>query len=859
MSTGDLQQASGEGGQPGAGSLWTRLPPGGGDADALLDAFLGWVGARGLELYPAQEEAILELLSERHVVLATPTGSGKSLVATALLFRALASGGRAFYTCPIKALVSEKFFELCQAFGPERVGMLTGDASINRDAPLICCTAEILSNLALREGGAAGVRFAVMDEFHFYADPERGLAWQVPLLALPDTQFLLMSATLGDMSAISESLRRLSAREVSVVRSAERPVPLDYSYRELPLTQSIASLVEEDKAPIYVVSFTQRECAELAQALTSLSLMPRERRQELGAAISGFRFDSPFGKDLRRCLGHGIGLHHAGLLPKYRRLVERLAQAGKLAVICGTDTLGVGINVPIRSVLFTKLCKFDGTQTRRLSVRELQQIAGRAGRRGYDQRGSVVCQAPEHVIENKLLEGKVGGDAKKKRKLTYKKPPERGYVHWDEAVFMKLVQGVPEPLASQFRVDHGMLLELLERPPEVAPRGYRALVRLIAECHERDAIKARLRARSKQLFKALRQAEVVHLRLRPSRRSSEAVISEDLQRDFSLHHSLSLYLVEALHVLDPEAPGYALDVLSFVEAILENPAVVLQAQAKKARDEVFQRLKADGVEYEQRMAELDKVSYPKPNAELIYGTFDAYAGHHPWLESDNIRPKSIARDMVERYLSFTDYVKEYGLSRAEGVLLRYLSEAYKTLLQSVPDPCWNDELIDLAAFLRSTLQRVDSSLVEEWERMLSPQPQEPAEDVRRVHALAHDPRMLGSRIRSEMHMLVKALAARDYEQAAACVRADAPERFTAERFEQAMEPFFAAHPSLVADARARQSQWTIVEPLQPRLWRVRQVLLDPEQDNDFYLEARVDLRGPSEPEGPLVELLDVAR
>jgi len=470
----------------------------------------------------------------------------------------------------------------------------------------------------------------------------------------------------------------------------------------------------------------------------------------------------------------------------------------------------------------------------------------------------VVCLAPEHVIENKLLEGKVGGDAKKKRKLTYKKPPERGYVHWDEAVFEKLRTSPPEPLVSRFRVDHGMLLELLERPDDVSPRSYRALVRLISDCHERDAIKARLRLRSKELFKSLRAAEVVRLRPLPSGRASEAVIDEGLQVDFSLHHSLSLYLVEALDVLDPEAPGYALDVLSFVEAILENPGVVLDAQAHKARDALFHKLKAEGVEYEQRMAELDKVSYPKPNAELIYQTFDDYAPHHPWLGSENIRPKSIARDMVERYLSFNDYVKEYGLARAEGVLLRYLSQAYKTVLQSVPDPCWNDELVDIVGFMRATLERVDSSLLEEWERLLDPEAEPEPGTTRRVHALAGDPRMLGSRVRSELHMLLKALAARDYEEAAAGLRADGAEPWTAERLEQALEPFFAEHEQLVADARARQTQWTILEPLEPRLYRVRQILLDPADHNDFYLEARVDLRD-GEPEGPLVELLELAR
>jgi superfamily II RNA helicase len=840
------------------GALAARLPPEGKrDADGLLDAFLGFVIDRGITLYPAQEEAILELLSGNHVVLSTPTGSGKSLVAVAMLFRTLATRGRAFYTCPIKALVSEKFFELCELFGPEQVGMMTGDASVNRDAPIVCCTAEILSNLALRQGELADLTDVVMDEFHYYADPDRGAAWQVPLLTLPDTQFLLMSATLGDMSAIIESLSDLTDRKVAYVRSTDRPVPLDFVYEELPLTQTVANLVEKGQSPAYVVSFSHREASELAQALTSLPLCSAERRRELTVSFHGFRFDTPFGKDLRRCLSHGIGLHHAGLLPKYRRLVERLAQQGKLSVICGTDTLGVGINVPIRTVVFTKLCKFDGEQTRRLSVREFKQIAGRAGRKGFDDRGRVVCQAPEHVIENKMALGKAGADVKKKRKLVFKKPPDRGYVHWDEAVFHKLAEGEPEALGSRLEVDHGMLLNLLQRPRELRPNGYRAFVRMVQDCHERDVMKRRLRARGKDLFRSLRKAEVVHLVRNERAAGSHVELDPELQREFSLHQALSLYLVEALDVLDSESETYALDVLSFVEAVLENPGVVLDAQASKARDTLFHELKASGVEYDERMAKLDQVTYPKPCAELIYDTFNTYAQHHPWVGTENIRPKSVARDLYERSMSFNDYVKEYGIARAEGVLLRYLSDAYKTLVQSVPERYFDDTLLDATAFLRAALERVDSSLVDEWERMLEGEGAREPQVVQRVHALAADPRVLRSRIRADLHALVRALSRKDWEEALSAVRTSGDEPWTAERIEHAMAPFFARHATLIADHRARQTQWTLVEEQAPQLYRVRQVLLDPEEDNTFYVEGSVDLRDPQAVDGPLVELTHV--
>ncbi len=378
----------------------TRRLPGTPDPDAVYEAFAGWVGDQQMTLYPHQEEALIELATGANVILNTPTGSGKSLVATGAHFAALADNRTTFYTAPIKALVSEKFFNLCATFGADNVGMLTGDASVNADAPIICCTAEILANLALREGTKADVGQVVMDEFHFYAEPDRGWAWQVPLIELPQAQFLLMSATLGDVTFFQKDLTRRTGRDTAVVANAERPVPLIFSYVTTPLQETIEELLSTHQAPVYIVHFTQAAALERASALMSINLATREQKDAIAAAIGTFRFTSGFGKVLSRLVRHGIGVHHAGMLPKYRRLVETLAQAGLLTVICGTDTLGVGINVPIRTVLFTGLSKYDGVKTRLLKAREFHQIAGRAGRAGYETIGTVIAQAPEHVMEN---------------------------------------------------------------------------------------------------------------------------------------------------------------------------------------------------------------------------------------------------------------------------------------------------------------------------------------------------------------------------------------------------------------------------------------------------------------------------
>ena len=649
-------------------------------AASALDGFVDYVTSQGIDLYPAQEEALLEILDGRNVILNTPTGSGKSLVAAGAHFAALTAGRRSVYTAPLKALVSEKFFALCAAFGPERVGMITGDASVNPQAPIICATAEILANLALREGTDADVDVVIADEFHFYADPQRGWAWQVPLLTLPQCQFVLLSATLGPTERFADELNRRTGRETVTVRSAERPVPLRFEYGVEPLHASIEDLLERNRAPVYVVHFTQREATEAAQAYTSIGMLTRAERDRVAEAVGGFKFDSPIGKDLRRLIGHGVGVHHAGLLPKYRLLTERLAQQGLLKLICGTDTLGVGVNVPIRTVLFTQLCKYDGQKTRLLSAREFHQIAGRAGRAGYDEQGFVRVQAPAHWIENRVAAEKAAADPRSKRKVVKRKAPERNYAHWNADTFDRLVAAEPEPLTSSFAVSHQMVMHMLDRPGD----GCAALRRLLVENHETRRRQRRHIRRAVGIYRSLLEAGVVELLATPDELDRRVRVTVDLQDRFALHQPLSLFAVEALGVLDPDEPDYHLDVLSVLESVLENPGVVLAAQTERLRVELLGELKAQGVPYEERMERLAEVEHPKPLREFLYGAFGVFRQNHPWVEGDNVRPKSVAREMHERAMTFGEYVNHYGLKRSEGLLLRYLSDAYRALVQNVP-------------------------------------------------------------------------------------------------------------------------------------------------------------------------------
>lgn len=808
------------------------VPPGT-DPDTALDRFLAAVRARGLELYPEQEEAILELFAGRNVILNTPTGSGKSLVATAFHVLALAAGRRSVYTCPIKALVNEKFLAMCRDFGPENVGMMTGDATVNARAPILCCTAEILANQALARGAEADLHAVIMDEFHYYGDPSRGTAWQVPLLTLPQARFLLMSATLGRTEFFERELTRVTGAPAVTVRSDRRPVPLQFEYSETPLPERVAALLEARQAPVYLVYFTQRAASEAAQSWMSLNVTSREEKEALAAALEGVRFNSPYGRDMKRWLRHGIGVHHAGLLPKYRILVEQLAQQGRLKLICGTDTLGVGINVPIRTVVFTQLWKYDGQKAAVLNVRDFRQIAGRAGRRGYDDVGYVIVQAPEHVIVNRRAEEKAAADPRKQKKLVKQAAPP-GAVSWDARTFERLMTAPNEELASRFEVTPGLLLLVLSRPDD----GCRAMQRLIRDSHETPHRKRALRRRAWQLFRSLLERGIVEF-VPPDARGRKLRVNVELQEDFSLHHALSLYLLDTLPRLDPASPDYALDVLTLCEAIVEDPEQILRKQVDRLKSEKLLELKEAGVPYEERMERLEEVEHPKPLRDFLYETFNAFAATHPWVGPENVRPKSIAREMYERYVSFADYVRTYGLERSEGLLLRHLSQTWKVLSQTVPIAAKTEPVIELEDYFRELIRGIDSSLLEEWERLRDPtfvaaavqdKPERPQsldltrdrENFRRLVRLA----LLG---------FLQHVAARDWE--AAAERAGATPRAV----EDAFAPFFAARQRLRLDPEGRSAKHTHVDTADPAQWVIAQVLVDPEELNDWEVRFTVEL------------------
>lgn len=818
--------------------LWREEDPK--SEEEALELFYEWLAERDIDLWQHQDDALMSLMVGDHVILGTPTGSGKSMVAIGMMFMALCAGKRAYYTAPIKALVSEKFFGLVNMLGRENVGMITGDSQINPGAPIICCTAEILANQALREGEWTDVACVAMDEFHFYSDPDRGWAWQVPLLTLPHTQFLLMSATLGDVSQIAEALEAKTGTTVDVIANAPRPVPLEYKYELMSLEGTVELALRNDEGPLYVVHFSQDAALASAQALSSFGVTSKEQREQIKAVLGQGKFTTQFGKTLKRLLLSGIGVHHAGMLPRYRLLVEKLAQQGLLPVICGTDTLGVGINVPIHTVVLTALTKFDGHKMRRLRSREFHQIAGRAGRSGFDTEGMVVALAPDFEIENAKLLAKAGDDPKKRRKVKRKKPPE-GFVVWNEDTFNRLIAAAPETLTPRMRITHSMVLAEVEQGGDARAR----VDQLIDDSLQKPEDKLKLKVRASEVFRTLIDAGVVETEELEDG-TPDYYVTMDLPDDFALDQPLSPFLLAALELLDPESETYTYDIISMVEATLEDPRQVLRAQERKAKDAAMAAMKADGVDYEERLDRIAEVTYPRPLRDLLFAAFNKYCESVPWARDYYVRPKSVLRDMLESAADFKGYIQKLGIMRYEGALLRYLSEAYRALDRTLPIDKRSEEMEDIIAWLSLVVRSVDSSLVDEWEQAgqeLDACPPEAKE------AVVHDRRGLTVLVRNALFRRVRLAASDDSE---ALGEADTENGYPAHKWRAALDEYYDAHEDVLLDADARSMAFLSIDESDEEsqhVWHMQQTFSDPEGDHDFAIRADIDLDATQEGDG----------
>jgi hypothetical protein len=506
----------------------------------------------------------------------------------------------------------------------------------------------------------------------------------------------------------------------------------------------------------------------------------------------------------------------------------------------------VGINIPIRTVLFTGLSKYDGTKTRLLQAREFHQIAGRAGRAGYDTIGTVVVQAPEHVIDNERALAKAGDDPKKRRKVVRRKPPE-GSIGWGRPTFDRLVAAEPEPLKSSFVVSHAMLLNVIAR----GGNAFEAMRHLLTAGDDDDAARRRHIRRAIAIYRALVAAGVVT-------RDADGNIrlTDDLQLDFALNQPLSPFALAAIELLDRDTPTYALDVLSVIESTLDNPRQVLSAQQFKARGEAVAAMKAEGIEYEQRLELLEDVTHPKPLADLLDAAYEMYRRGHPWVADHELAPKSVARDMYERAMTFVEYVTFYGLSRSEGLVLRYLADAYKALRQTVPEDARDEELADIIEWLGELVRQVDSSLIDEWERLRNPTGEaEVAAVAAEPPAVTRNVRAFRVLVRNAMFRRVELAALRRWDELGGL---EEESEWDADAWADALGPYFDEYDEIGTGPAARGPALLLID-VQPGRWVVRQIFDDPAGDHDWGISAEVDLAGSDEAGTAVVRVTSVGQ
>ncbi|QPK81777.1 DUF3516 domain-containing protein [Schaalia sp. ZJ405] len=871
--------------------------------DALYEAFTSWAREAGKPLYPHQDEALLEILAGNHVIAATPTGSGKSMIALAAHFVSMAHGGRSFYTAPLKALVSEKFFDLVSLFGADNVGMVTGDVSLNADAPIICCTAEILANQSLRDGPTLDTDMVIIDEFHFYGDPQRGWAWQVPLLELTKPQFIAMSATLGDTSRFQAQWKQRTGRDVALVDNAERPVPLEFEYVVDRADDTVERLLAEERWPIYIVHFAQRDAVETAHSFDRRTLITAQQKETIAQELKTVSFGKGFGQQLRHLLSQGIGVHHAGMLPRYRRLVERLTQQGLLPIVCGTDTLGVGINVPIRTVLITSLVKFDGDKMRHISAREFHQIAGRAGRAGFDTVGFVRVLAPPHEVEASRERARLTAaqeqarDERELKRLKKKGAKKRksspdGKISWTRSTFDRLVGAAPEQLDSQFSLTHSMVLNVLAGAQEAGRDPGAHLVDLATMNDDPPKPANPHLRRLGEIYSSMRRAGVVE-HVSQARAAADGLprlrAATDLPDDFALNQPLSPFALAALELLDPQSPDFSLDVVSVVESVIEAPRPLLFAQQNAARGEAIASMKAEGMDYDERMEALESVTWPMPLADLLESAFSTYTQSNPWAMDLEISPKSVVREMIENAMTFTELVSRYDVGRSEGVILRYLTDTYRALRQILPDSVMTDEVTAIIEWLAALIRSVDSSLLDEWEALAQgralTEPTDATGDERAFGAdeegnvaFSANRHAFRTAIRNSMFRRIELMSRDDVEGLA---RIDNGSEWTLDRWDHTLARFWAEHEWIRTDQEARSARYVSInehpsredvllegadtgqadvvdEAPEGSYWLVTQTIVDSDDALDWRMSALVDVAASNDRHAAVIQMLTVA-
>ena len=443
--------------------------------------------------YPVQEEALLGYFTgQQGVLVCAPTGTGKTLIAEAAVYEALRTGRQMYYTTPLIALTDQKLDELQQSairwgFSETDIGLITGNRRINPDAPVLVVVAEILLNRLLNPDSFdfSGVSSVVMDEFHSFNDPERGIVWELTLGLLPaSVRTLLLSATVGNALEFTSWLRKAHQRNLQLVVGTERKVPLQYEWVGDELLPDFSEKIAEGdevsrRTPSLMFCFSRAQCWTTAELLRGKKVIDKQRQGELANYLNEMDFSSGVGPKLKQLLMRGVGVHHAGVLPRYRKMVESLFQKKLLAYCVCTETLAAGINLPARSVILPSLLKGPKGKKKLVEISSAQQIFGRAGRPQYDDRGYVFALAHEDDVKIERWREKYDsipedtkdpGLLRAKKQLKKKMPKRRSEeAYWSEQQFLQLQQADSANLASRGRLPWRLLAYLLGKDSSVEP------------------------------------------------------------------------------------------------------------------------------------------------------------------------------------------------------------------------------------------------------------------------------------------------------------------------------------------------------------------------------------------------------
>ncbi len=706
------------------------------DGELELQFYEQFLWSRGLEPYPVQEQAISAIFAGKNVLVTVPTGTGKTLMAKAALFRAFHRNERAVYTTPLRALTEEKYRELCADFGEGNVGFATGDYKVNREAPIQVEVAEILWNRIVADKHVAPAEIVVMDEGHYFNDPERGYVWEQSMIGLdPRTQLIVLSATVGHPEKFVQWAEITRRVPMALVDSRERKVPLVHEFREEMLIDTVKGLAHAGDVPAIVFVFGREQCFEVARLVKSCRRFTTdEERAQVEKLCDEALLPAGEAKELRPLLAHGIGIHHAGILPRYKQLVEQLALERLIKFVISTETIAAGINLPARTVVFPSLRKFIKREPRIITAAEYHQMAGRAGRPQFDDRGLAIALAPEQVVSDLKKELKDAAkrpayDEGKVKRSVYGRAradaQKHGDVIWTPELHAELVKGEPAELRSKTKITAEQVIAIGLPDLETATLGGAN-----AEIEARMAVVEASLPPSmrldivtvidnlllgdrdrKELQKILAQL-VANMRAIGVIDEHGHQVSGQMIRELQGMDGLLIYYILFNHQLE------YLELRELVEYLIDHDIIQRQLD-RKGEDEKrewmrakLRELRVDNphITWDDVEAQWDKEHPRVPTKiELLHQEFSSKVPH-PELHGGK-KPKSTWAQLEDSGLGFLEFVEKHGLEHEEGNLFSYLVRVMN-FANKMGGASQLSELNDMAERVREVLARIDLRMVE---------------------------------------------------------------------------------------------------------------------------------------------------